>query len=654
MNPKLPLTSTTRILANHSGDDSRVNIVASQPVARSSQVNPVPSVLSSPAAHRPQLSSQSNCGQNVQYGALKCMRRSNTDERMSVTSLMSAQSGTSLESGCRCSQTTSESSSVTSHPMEELDDDELVDELPLPPPPVPLVSSLSSSISTLSLSNLPPPPPEFATDPVADVAECCPPDTGMPHLMDRGMPHLMDSRQVSPSSSSSSSKCSSSCQSSERSEDRSSYCSLTANEEREEDTLTRHRPVHHSHFTQFTPDPHQKSHKDQVRGSSCSRGEDYAAASTVDLMRTRNANSSDLGVRMNAAADSCFHHANHAAACTAPACQQQQFHDVQTHLLQQQQQHRHQNRHNQHVTGGNQPEGGARISCSSAKLDPSCKFKPMYSSSSSCSSCEAQHSHEDIMTAALESDATPILLNGSVQARNGGVNGCNKLPQHHLLSNQVPEKIYDSVFTYRKHADPAGAGDSSAVIASANLLPHLNEGAMQSVVNRTVTIPANEERGAMCGGTTANASYHHPPRQQLRSPMKGPLPASPADFLRNIQRVMDKKWKVAQTLSVDVNPFTGGGAPVMGFRETAIVAAIPEADPPAVSLPHPPPADNYRPTLYENIPTRVNGYPDSRPVDQTGTIVPAPFKRTKSLVPPKPPKRSESTRLSGMRADIRA
>ena len=674
MNPKLPLTSTTRIIANHSGDDSRVSIVLTdrKPVTRSaSRISPTGTPHFNPSHAGHQQSSQTSNGHvlvgNMQYGTLKSMRRSNTDERMSVTSLMSAQSGTSLESGFRCSQTTSESSSIASHPMEELDDDDLVDDLPLPPPPpVPLASTLTSSVSTLSLSNLPPPPPEFASEFVTDDTRCPPPT-------DNGL--RIDSRQVSPSSTSSSS-C---CQSSGRSEDRSSYSSL----DQEDVTLTRHQPVHHNHFTPLPHHHHQhqqsKSSHHKIPVMRSGEEDDFTAVDhqLTAMMRTRIANSSDLGVRMNpAAADSCLlqNHAPAAATCCQSAS------DVQTHLLQQHH-HRHRNSSSCQqcaLTGSHrQPEGCALISSScarissssaaavAAKLDPSRKFKPMYSSSSSCSSCEAsgsgagpqqQHSHEDIMTAALESDATPILINqhpgqGSGQARNGGVNGNSSSSNKHL-SNQVAEKIYDSVFTYRKHVTPAAAdagSDSSALIASANQSPHSNEGAALQSANMSVTV---------------SASYHHPPRQQLRSPMRGPLPASPEDFLRNIQRVMEKKWKVAQTLSVDVNPFPGGlSPPVMGFRETAIIAPIPEADPlpadsgscllmsadPAMPLP-PPPPENYRPTpQFDN---RLNGYNNCK---KQATMVPAPFKRTKSLVPPKPPKRSESTRLSGIRhPDIRA
>lgn len=264
------------------------------------------------------------------------------------------------------------------------------------------------------------------------------------------------------------------------------------------------------------------------------------------------------------------------------------------------------------------------------------------------------------MNAALESDATPILINkhsGHEARANGVMNGkqLNHQPPPHL-SNQSVEKIYDSVFTYRKHAadveSAAGCSDSWSLAASANQLPHAN-GAVGS---------GNERMSV-----TVSASYHHPPRQEERHPMRGPLPPSPEDFLRNIQRVMEKKWKVAQTLSVDVNnPYSfcsnGGpsGTPVMGFRETAIITTIPEAaDPhppatdPGIMLP-PPPPEVHCPQRMDPARSGYNCLNNNNNNNQT--IVPAPFKRTKSLVPPKPPKRSESTRLSGIRphADIRA
>jgi hypothetical protein len=196
----------------------------------------------------------------------------------------------------------------------------------------------------------------------------------------------------------------------------------------------------------------------------------------------------------------------------------------------------------------------------------------------------------------------------------------------------APHQTYDSVSaTYRKEA-----ADSSLIASTTT--------AAGIVVHAADSVPS--------------ASYHYPDRNEVRCPMRGPLPPSPEHFLRNIQRVMEKKWKVAQSLSVGTN------LPVMGFRETDIITdCIPDfaPDPPLIPLPHVPqaPVTAAASSSVSSAPmphlTRHSSCAiECRPVNQMGTIVPAPFKRTKSLVPPKPPKRSESTRLSIMRPDARA
>lgn len=471
MNPKLPLTSTTRIIANHSADVSRVS--DRNPLTRSSSTRVTRFHRPAP---QPLLQSDADSG----------LRNGHKDERMSVNSLMSS---TSQESGCRFSHTTSDSSEM---------DEDIIDDLPLPPPPEPPVSHLTTCVSTLSLSNLPP-PPEF-----------------------------VDVNPVSPSSLSSSSSTS------------SSRCSGS--------------------------DP-----------------------------PIRYANSSSLGQGLG----------------------------PESRMLQQQQQSFQQRNRISDVSGD-----GRVLMRTSADLNPGRKLDPLHSSSSSCSSCEASaagpaprpphYRHgEDKNILSLERHSSHLMQQHHHQSHGSGarVNHMIDNISHPLqYSNQAvaaAEATYDCVSTYQKEA----AADS--LIAS--------------------------------GVAAASASYHYPDRNEVRCPMRGPLPPSPEHFLRNIQRVMEKKWKVAQSLSVGISP------PVMGFRETDIIAdCIPDFAPDPTQMPLPRLPQQPVAHLTRHSSCAIELRPPDRTTAIMGTIVPAPFKRTKSLVPPKPPKRSESTRLSVMRPDARA
>ncbi|KAI1299302.1 hypothetical protein HDE_03905 [Halotydeus destructor] len=143
LNPIIPLTNTTRILAKHS-DDTLVDIDETRPVTGEENGN-----------------GQFNRN-NVQYGTLR-LRRSHTDERLSLNQLIYDLRGpSSMSSASSATGSSSVRTSISPSVREEeyvSDEDYDHHDLPLPPPPPPHL--LSSGISTLSLSTLPPPPPEF-------------------------------------------------------------------------------------------------------------------------------------------------------------------------------------------------------------------------------------------------------------------------------------------------------------------------------------------------------------------------------------------------------------------------------------------------------------------------------------------------------------
>ena len=107
------------------------------------------------------------------------------------------------------------------------------------------------------------------------------------------------------------------------------------------------------------------------------------------------------------------------------------------------------------------------------------------------------------------------------------------------------ENIYDSVFTYRNQPNgPVGVPETR--------VSDLKNGANKSqVVVDTTTYGVVSKKN----GKSSDASFNHPPAAEKRSPMKGPLAPPPQDFMKNLHRVMEKKWKVAQTLSQDLSQF---------------------------------------------------------------------------------------------------
>ena len=126
---------------------------------------------------------------------------------------------------------------------------------------------------------------------------------------------------------------------------------------------------------------------------------------------------------------------------------------------------------------------------------------------------------------------------------------------------------------------------------------------------------------------TKQKIYSVPPVETSdRSPMKGPLPPPPEEFLREIQRVMEKKWKVAQTLSSDLSATPNQ---ILGFRDPIYLA--PNTEP------------TYGNNMYDVLPTRP-GVKSVRISDQVNEIPVSKYNCRR--MPPPPPKRSEKTHLS--------
>ncbi|XP_055924616.1 abnormal cell migration protein 10-like isoform X4 [Argiope bruennichi] len=106
-----------------------------------------------------------------------------------------------------------------------------------------------------------------------------------------------------------------------------------------------------------------------------------------------------------------------------------------------------------------------------------------------------------------------------------------------------------------------------------------------------------------------------------------PIPCPPDTFLKDLQKVMEKKWKVAQQLSVDLSATPNE---ILGFRDPCYLPPVSQSQtlgPP----PPPPPPHTMRPRSSSQSKQRKS-YEDSA----------TPKKRP----PPPPPKRSETTQLS--------
>lgn len=244
------------------------------------------------------------------------------------------------------------------------------------------------------------------------------------------------------------------------------------------------------------------------------------------------------------------------------------------------------------------------------------KYKPMYSSSSSCDSstqdCScttdttvSRHSPEHYMLESLESPHATDNISPGNRDRVIAPTTPHAIVSPTVVSAaasvgklQREQPIYDSVFTYRKNAgliDANGqviAQGASHALAATNCC-HQNQKsspARQPPLGkavRTPTVISNSSENAayhhsahpvnnatpavnsatyvkQSGGkqVTIAASFNDPPPD--RSPCKGPLPAAPEDFVNDLIRIMDKKWSVALALSCEQPPKS---SQVLGFRD---------------------------------------------------------------------------------------
>ncbi|XP_035213990.1 abnormal cell migration protein 10-like isoform X2 [Stegodyphus dumicola] len=109
-----------------------------------------------------------------------------------------------------------------------------------------------------------------------------------------------------------------------------------------------------------------------------------------------------------------------------------------------------------------------------------------------------------------------------------------------------------------------------------------------------------------------------------------PIPCPPKSFLRDLQKVMEKKWKVAQQLSVDL---TATPNEILGFRDPCYLPPVSHSQ----TLGHPPPPPP--PPLPHTMRPRSSSQSKQRKSFEDSAT---PKKRP----PPPPPKRSETTQLS--------
>lgn len=141
-----------------------------------------------------------------------------------------------------------------------------------------------------------------------------------------------------------------------------------------------------------------------------------------------------------------------------------------------------------------------------------------------------------------------------------------------------------------------------------------------------------------------NASYNSLCPNSLKSPMRGPLPPPPEVFLRDLHRVMDKKWQVAQKLSADTSKTVNQ---ILGFRDHSMSEAVPQLANTETLR------SNKTAKLANNITTvptsplyTVNYPVPPPPALRCTSIYQKPVSSHKKPPPPPPPKRSDKTQLS--------
>lgn len=144
-----------------------------------------------------------------------------------------------------------------------------------------------------------------------------------------------------------------------------------------------------------------------------------------------------------------------------------------------------------------------------------------------------------------------------------------------------------------------------------------------------------------------------PPRRSEHTRLSsGPLPEPEPDFLKDLQRVMQRKWQVAQKCKQDTTTtphevlgFRDPPPPVADYRETNVSNWVQE---------HYGTSEDELDNLYENV---LNRIPDPSCDTRTGAqyAMPASVPNQQSAIalaaakkrpPPPPPKRSETTHLT--------
>ncbi|XP_034254959.1 LOW QUALITY PROTEIN: amyloid beta A4 precursor protein-binding family B member 1-interacting protein-like [Thrips palmi] len=144
-----------------------------------------------------------------------------------------------------------------------------------------------------------------------------------------------------------------------------------------------------------------------------------------------------------------------------------------------------------------------------------------------------------------------------------------------------------------------------------------------------------------------------PPRRSENTRLSsGPLPEPEPDFLKDLQRVMQRKWQVAQkckqeptTTPHEVLGFRDPPPPVADYKETNVSNWVQE---------HYGTSEDELDNLYENVLNRIPELScDTRTVAQYAMPAPVPNQQSaialaaaKKRPPPPPPKRSETTHLT--------
>ncbi|XP_067137518.1 abnormal cell migration protein 10 isoform X3 [Centruroides vittatus] len=219
---------------------------------------------------------------------------------------------------------------------------------------------------------------------------------------------------------------------------------------------------------------------------------------------------------------------------------------------------------------------------------------------------------------------------------------------HEFEDNEFPS---DNISPIQNKASPTGSVQSKFQNYFQGRTGGIN---LQSPSSLDAQSPTSQSSGASGGRKSRIQQKPSPPKRSettkltTTTPVRRSSSASshsqeqtsstcpPASFLRDLHRVMEKKWKVAQQLSVD---HSATPHQILGFRDPCY---LPPASADQLQSPTSPPS--HHPSHYER-PSRSLSQPrhprKKSPHDETcnsGAAIKRP--------PPPPPKRSETTHLS--------